>query len=74
MKTLIINAHPSFNNKDSFANQIQSIFLKKYNDEFPNDTLDILNLYDIELPRIETAQLLNVWNKQSSGETMTAEE
>lgn len=74
MKTLITNVHPSFNNKDSFANQIQSIFLKKYNDEFPNDTPDILNLYDIELLRIETAQLLNVWNKQSSGETMTAEE
>ncbi|WP_420894356.1 hypothetical protein [Staphylococcus delphini] len=34
----------------------------------------ILNLYDIELPRIEMAQLLNVWNEQSSGETMTAEE
>lgn len=74
MKTLITNAHPGFNNKDSFANQMQAMFLKKYNDEFPNDTPDILNLYDIELPRIETAQLLNVWNKQSSGETMTAEE
>ncbi|WP_438321271.1 hypothetical protein [Staphylococcus pseudintermedius] len=43
MKTLIINAHPRFN-KDSFANQMQAMFLKKYNDEFPNDTPDILNL------------------------------
>ncbi|PXA37572.1 FMN-dependent NADH-azoreductase, partial [Staphylococcus pseudintermedius] len=24
MKTLIINAHPRFNNKDSFANQMQA--------------------------------------------------
>lgn len=28
MKTLIINAHPRFNNKDSFANQMQAMFLK----------------------------------------------
>ncbi|MEJ7542282.1 FMN-dependent NADH-azoreductase [Staphylococcus intermedius] len=74
MKTLIINAHPSFNNKESFANQMQERFLKKYKDTFPNDTPDILNLYDIALPRIETTQLLNVWNKQYAGETMTAEE
>ncbi len=44
MKTLIINAHPRCNNKDTFANQMQAMFLKKYNDEFPNDTPDILNL------------------------------
>lgn len=44
MKTLIINVHPRCNNKDSFANQMQAMFLKKYNDEFPNDTPDILNL------------------------------
>lgn len=28
----------------------------------------------LNYPRIEMAQLLNVWDKQSSGETMTAEE
>lgn len=74
MKTLIINAHPNFNNKDSFSYKLQETFLKKYKDTFPNDTPEILNLYAIDLPRIDTTQLLNIWEKQHADETMTEDE
>lgn len=74
MKTLIINAHPNFNNKDSFSYKLQEMFLKKYKDTFPNDTPEILNLYAIDLPRIDTTQLLNIWEKQHADETMTEDE
>lgn len=30
MKTLIINAHPKFENKDSFSYKLQNIFSTKY--------------------------------------------
>lgn len=74
MKTLIINAHPDFNNEDSFSYKLQEMFLTKYKDTFPNDTPEILNLYAIDLPRIDTTQLLNIWDKQNADETMTKEE
>ncbi|WP_426427456.1 FMN-dependent NADH-azoreductase [Staphylococcus equorum] len=74
MKTLIINAHPNFNNEDSFSYKLQEMFLKKYKDTFPNDTPEILNLYAIDLPRIDTTQLLNIWDKQHADETMTEDE
>lgn len=64
MKTLIINAHPNFENKDSFSYKLQNMFLTKYKETFPNEKPEILNLYEINLPRIESAQLLNIWNKQ----------
>lgn len=33
-----------------------------------------MNLYDIAVPRIEGDQLLNVWNKQSLGESLSDDE
>ena len=33
-----------------------------------------MNLYDIDVPRIEGDQLLNVWNKQSLGESLSDDE
>jgi len=74
MKTLIINAHPNFNNENSFSHKLQEIFLRKYKGVFPNDTPEILNLYAFDLPRIDATQLLSVWDKQHTGKTMTEEE
>lgn len=74
MKTLIINAHPNFENKDSFSYKLQNIFSTKYKETFPNEKPEILNLYEINLPRIESTQLLNIWNKQRENELLTIEE
>ncbi|QEA31098.1 FMN-dependent NADH-azoreductase [Secundilactobacillus malefermentans] len=74
MQTLLINAHPDFANQDHFSNQLEEQFLTKYQQLFPNEQPTVLNLYDSEIPRIEKGQLLDVWNKQRSGEKMTADE
>lgn len=74
MNTLLINAHPDFHNENTYTAKLKNLFLEKYKNAFPNGTIEELNLYDIALPRIEEAQLLNVWNKQSSGSTLTEDE
>lgn len=74
MKTLLINAHPDFNNESTYTAKLKNLFLDKYKTTFPNGEIEELNLYDIDVPRIEGDQLLNVWNKQSSGESLSDDE
>lgn len=74
MKTLLINAHPDFTNPAHFSNQLQQLFETKFAEAFPDEKLTVLNLYDAEIPRIEEGQLLSVWNKQLTGETLTDDE
>lgn len=74
MKTLLINAHPDFNNESTYTAKFKNLFLDKYKTIFPNVEIEELNLYDIDVPRIEGDQLLNVWNKQSSGESLSDDE
>ncbi len=74
MKTLIINAQPDFLNDTHFSVRLQQLFLKQFSERFPNEAPAILNLYDHEIPRIETEQLLAVWNKQQAGDELTVDE
>lgn len=74
MKTLIINAQPDFLNDTHFSVRLQQLFLKQFSERFPNEAPAILNLYDHDIPRIETEQLLAVWNKQQAGDELTVEE
>lgn len=74
MKTLIINAHPDYKNESSFSYKLQALFLAKYKAEFPEDKPEILNLYAIDLPRIDTTELLHIWNKQRNQETLSEKE
>lgn len=74
MKTLIINAHPDFRNGDHYSIKLEQSFLKKFQNEFPNDTVDVLNLYDTEIPRVTNEQLLGIWNKQMAHISLNAEE
>lgn len=74
MKTLLINAHPDFDNSESYSNTLRQSFLDKYNSEFKSEDLTTLNLYDMELPRIEKGQLLSVWTKQANNIDLTARE
>ncbi|MGS5450341.1 FMN-dependent NADH-azoreductase [Staphylococcus aureus] len=69
-----INAHPDFNNESTYTAKLKNLFLDKYKTTFPNEEIEELNLYDINVPRIEGDQLLNVWNKQSLGESLSDDE
>ncbi|MCL2114467.1 MAG: NAD(P)H-dependent oxidoreductase [Streptococcaceae bacterium] len=74
MKTLLINAHPDFENHSHFSNQLQDLFEKKFAETFPEQDLTILNLYENDIPRIEEGNLLTLWNKQEAREPLTEQE
>src|SRR5699024_9290233 len=71
MKTLMINAHPDFKKEDSFSFKLKEMVHEAYGQLYPNEQPEVLNLYDIQLPRIEKNQLLNVWHKQREGEKLS---
>ena len=74
MKTLIINSHPDFKNSAHYSIQFQELFLELFQAAFPDETPEILNLYEKEIPRIENGQLLSIWNKQADNQLLTQEE
>lgn len=74
MKTLIINAQPDFRNGDHYSIKLQQLFLKKFQTAFPNETVDLINLYDMEIPQLTTDQLLGIWEKQANHITLNDEE
>ncbi|CAJ1178729.1 FMN-dependent NADH-azoreductase 1 [Companilactobacillus paralimentarius] len=74
MKTLIINAQPDFRNGDHYSIKLQQLFLKKFQVTFPKETVDIINLYDMEIPQLTTDQLLGIWEKQANHITLNNEE
>ncbi|AYG01823.1 FMN-dependent NADH-azoreductase [Lactococcus allomyrinae] len=74
MKTLLINAHPDFENHSHFSNQLQDLFEKKFFENFSEQDLTVLNLYETDIPRIEEGNLLTLWNKQATKEPLTEQE
>ena len=76
LKTLLIIAHPDFNNFNHFSNQLQELFLANYKSQFSEDDLTIFNLYDLDgnLPRIEQNQLLKIWDKKAPDKKLSADE
>lgn len=74
MQTLIINAHPDFTHQESYSNKLQALFLKQFKERFPYEEPTILHLYGTEIPRIEKDQLLGIWDKQASEQSLTAAE
>ncbi|MCM3061244.1 FMN-dependent NADH-azoreductase [Bacillus altitudinis] len=74
MKTFIINAHPDFTHQESYSNKLQTLFLEQFKKRFPHEEPTILHLYGTEIPRIEKDQLLRIWDKQASEQSLTAAE
>lgn len=74
MKTLIINAHPDFRNASHYSIQLEQAFLNKFAETFPQDTVDVLNLYDTEIPRATVPELLGLWEKQAAHVSLNAAE
>nr|WP_125589190.1 NAD(P)H-dependent oxidoreductase [Companilactobacillus jidongensis] len=74
MKTLIINAQPDFRNDAHYSMKLQQAFLQKFKTEFPDQTVDLINLYNMEIPQLTTEQLLGIWEKQAAHITLSEEE
>lgn len=74
MKTLIINAHPDYQNETTFSAKLQQLFLQQYQLMCPIEEVEVLNLYQTEIPRIETTQLLKIWEKEGQQHEMTRDE
>lgn len=66
-KTLIINAHPDFRNAAHYSVQLEQTFLQLFQTRFPNDTVDVLNLYDTVIPK---QRYLNCWESGKSKRNM----
>lgn len=74
MKTLLINAQPDFKNDAHYSVQLQNLFLDRFNAKFPNETVDLINLYDMSIPRLTTTELLGIWGKQAQNVELNATE
>ena len=72
--TLIINAHPNPTYKASYANQMQTLFEAKFKTRFPNESVDVLNLSDHIIPRLEADGLLGIWHKQEANVPLNDDE
>ncbi|WP_438341079.1 FMN-dependent NADH-azoreductase [Lactiplantibacillus plantarum] len=73
-KTLIINAHPDFRNAAHYSVQLEQTFLQLFQTRFPNDTVDVLNLYDTVIPQATVPELLGIWEKQAQHVNLSIEE
>lgn len=74
MTTLLINAHPDFQNDQHYSAKLAQRFLEHYQAAFPEQTVDVLNLYGTEIPQLTTTALLGVWRKQAQHVTLTPDE
>lgn len=73
-KTLIINAHPDFRNAAHYSVQLEQTFLQLFQTHFPNDTVNVLNLYDTVIPQATVPELLGIWEKQAQHVNLSIEE
>ncbi len=74
MKTLLLNAHPDFDNNNHFSIKLQNQFISEYRTNFDMSDLTILNLYEEDIPRIERNDLWSIWEKQSENHALTKAE
>lgn len=73
MKTLIINAHPDFKNRDHYSTALEDYFTEKLSLEQVDTEVTVLNLYEEDLPRIDE-RTFAIYRKNATGEDLTAEE
>lgn len=73
-KTLIVNAYPDFRNAAHYSVQLEQAFLQLFQTRFPNDTVDVINLYDTVIPQATVPELLGIWEKQAQHVNLSIEE
>lgn len=74
MKTLLINAHPDYQNPAHYSLKLKKAFEERYHKAFPQEELTSLTLYAQDIPRIKEGQLQSIWAKQATGTALTTEE
>ena len=74
MATLLINAHPDYTNTETTTHALMQQFIAKHHAIFPNEQLTMRNLYHTQIPRIETNQLLTIWDKQTNETSLSPSE
>jgi len=70
MKTLLINAHPEFDSEIPYSSKLQQYFLSKLSQDVTANELEVLNLYDENIPRLDSG-MLRLFRKQSAQEKLT---
>lgn len=63
MKTLLINAHPDYENTAHYSLKLMNLFQETFHAHYPQEKLTLLNLYDTTIPSIEEGQLLTIGTK-----------
>lgn len=74
MKTLLINAHPDYQNPAHYSLKLKAAFEERYHKAFPQEELTSLTLYAQAIPRIQAGQLQSIWAKQATGTALTIAE
>lgn len=74
MKTLLIDAHPSPCNSNSFTSALKKEFLENYNKSISESNINCLNLYNEIIPNLSDKELTTIWTKQENGDFLSAEE
>lgn len=74
MTTLLINAHPDYKNRNSFTFALKEEFLNHCKQMFPENEIEILNLYDKQIPTLANTELTGIWKKQENSEMLTQSE
>ena len=64
----------TFHSSRKLFKQTANTILEQFKERFPHDKPTILHLHETEIPRIEKDQLLRIWDKQASEQTLTAAE
>lgn len=67
MKTLIINAHPEYNFKESYTSIIQEIFINELKNKEIDTQIEVLNIYDEYIPELD-ANMLAIYRKKGKEE------
>ncbi|SET26749.1 FMN-dependent NADH-azoreductase [Paenibacillus sp. NFR01] len=72
-KLLVINAHPTVDSTDSVSLEVGTQFINIYRKMNPNESIEQINLYDEEIPQLDSV-VLSAWGKFASGAELTEEE
>ncbi|WP_435164926.1 FMN-dependent NADH-azoreductase [Paenibacillus glycanilyticus] len=72
-KLLVINAHATVDSPDSVSLEVGKHFIENYRKMNPNESIEQIDLYDEEIPEINSI-VLSAWGKFASGGELTEEE
>jgi FMN-dependent NADH-azoreductase len=72
-KLLVINAHATVDSSISVSLEVGNHFIENYHKMNPNESIEQIDLYNQEIPQVNST-VLSAWGKFSSGGELTDEE